>query len=355
MGEKRKEKEKGDRKKESQIQEEKSSRNEKVDEVKGSYQKERKEIVEPFPVPTPSTSNADVKEEGKTKKYSDRRKEERLKREKEKLDKNKKRDTTTTEVKIDDNIIDIDEDSSKDDEDAVLRPPSVFHSTETASEKSVDSVESAFSEYRKPFRDRGERRTDDRGIKDRRGKRPDMQVYRPGMGKFSSRTIRKDEEEKERQSPKTSPEESRETSPIKKFYDDDRSQHGREFKGRGSKGFRNKADLSDDDSVKGFKTEDDSIKGFKIDDDSIKGVKIEEEFIKGFKTDGRSQLEEYGIEKTPVGEHNESEEVVKSIVDEVVTPISSVNSVISSFIRDEDITPLTAAVSVITIDNDNTM
>jgi len=40
-----------------------------------------------------------------------------------------------------------------------------------------------------------------------------MQIYRPGMGKFSSRSLKKDEDGK---SPKTSPEESRESSPNKK-------------------------------------------------------------------------------------------------------------------------------------------
>merc|ERR1712179_860848 len=49
--------------------------------------------------------------------------------------------------------------------------------------------------------------------RDRKFKKPDMQIYRPGMGKFSSRSLKKDEDGK---SPKTSPEESRESSPNKK-------------------------------------------------------------------------------------------------------------------------------------------
>jgi len=337
--EKRKEKEKAERKKEVQTQEEQQSRNENVEETVTSTLKDQKDNVKTLP--SSSAPSAEVKEESKTKKYSDRRKEERLKREKEKMDKNKKKESTSTSVTVknDENIIDIDEDSSKDDEDTVIKPASVLNKYETASEKSQDSVESTQGEIKKPFR---ERKSEERPFKERKGKRPDMQVYRPGMGKFSSRSLRKDEEDKEK-SPRTSPDESRETSPMKKVYDDDGNNHAKEFKGKGSKGYKSKSDKLDDNSIRGFKTNDET-KGFITTEDSVKG----------FKTERKSQKDLNDKLIGPIEDNHESEDVVKLIVEEVVAPIASKES--SDFgsgaIRDEDITPLTAAVSVITIDND---
>merc|ERR1711983_765798 len=43
-----------------------------------------------------------------------------------------------------------------------------------------------------------------------------MQIYRPGMGRFSSKNVVKKEEEEKNASPKTSPDESRDSSPNKK-------------------------------------------------------------------------------------------------------------------------------------------
>ena len=58
-----------------------------------------------------------------------------------------------------------------------------------------------------------EKRESEREKRDRKFKKPDMQIYRPGMGRFSSKTVKKEDEEK---SPKTSPDESRDSSPNKK-------------------------------------------------------------------------------------------------------------------------------------------
>ena len=55
-----------------------------------------------------------------------------------------------------------------------------------------------------------------------------MQIYRPGMGKFSSRTIKKESTN----SPKTSPEESREASPSRKSADSKEKKDRREKKGK---------------------------------------------------------------------------------------------------------------------------
>merc|ERR1712228_889961 len=56
----------------------------------------------------PKDQAQEVKEEGKTKKYSDRGKEERLKREREKAEKKRKEDGIIT-------IIDVEDESSRDD------------------------------------------------------------------------------------------------------------------------------------------------------------------------------------------------------------------------------------------------
>merc|ERR1711913_191109 len=76
------------------------------------------------------------------------------------------------------------------------------------------------SQYRRDDNKEGTRLRDERGQlsvtisrdgrKVRNKERPAIQIYRPGMGKYSSKTIKKDGE-----SPGPSPEESRESSPTK--------------------------------------------------------------------------------------------------------------------------------------------
>ncbi len=66
-----------------------------------------------------------------------------------------------------------------------------------------------------------------------------MQIYRPGMGKFSSKTIKKESTN----SPKTSPEESREASPSRKSADSKDKRDKREKKGREENKFRDNRDF----------------------------------------------------------------------------------------------------------------
>merc|ERR1719312_2106415 len=174
----------------------------------------------------------EVKEESKTKRYSDKRKEERLKREREKAEKKKRDDGIVT-------IIDVEDESSKDDvteglteavADLDLKGAAAPESNDLPPQVEREKkVKKSYRERREERERRNERKeaADDenkemrkseeketeREKKDRKFKKPDMQIYRPGMGKFSSRSLKKDEEGK---SPKTSPEESRESSPNKK-------------------------------------------------------------------------------------------------------------------------------------------
>ena len=168
-------------------------------------------------------------EEGKdgvrAKKYSDKRKGDRLRREKEKADKLRKED----------GIITIEDDSSRDgSRDNILEGLSTAAAEiVTLNDTASDSAESDKKgrDKKKTFRDRREERRREkerqedggkegkeskesreaeRERRDRKFKKPDMQIYRPGMGRFSK--TRKDEDE----SAKTSPEDSREPSPHKK-------------------------------------------------------------------------------------------------------------------------------------------
>eukprot|EP00088_Acartia_fossae_P001578 TRINITY_DN10617_c0_g1_i11.p1 TRINITY_DN10617_c0_g1~~TRINITY_DN10617_c0_g1_i11.p1 ORF type:complete len:395 (-),score=162.06 TRINITY_DN10617_c0_g1_i11:244-1404(-) len=179
----------------------------------------------------------------KSKRYSDRRKEERLKKEREKQERLKKKVESTTEVEenttieknttplstdknkdasigaktkdtgeVDPTVITLDE---KDDEDIVAAVKKEVVDLEKESREEDEELERWKQERRaakeKRDKDRAQRRKDAEGKKNK-DQRPDMQIYRPGMGKFSSRTIKKESTA----SPRTSPEESREASPSKK-------------------------------------------------------------------------------------------------------------------------------------------
>ena len=196
-------------------------------------------------------SQEEGKDGGKTKKYSDRRKEERLKREKEKADKLKKEE----------GIITIEDDSSRESsrDDILEGLPKATSEIITLNDTASDSAESEKvnkKEVRKQtFKERREerrkekqaerqedetttkdRRESEKEKKDRKFKKPDMQIYRPGMGRFSK--PKKDDEE-----PKTSPEESRESSPHKKV-----SSKPTRNKSPAEKKFRSKKKTFDDEA-----------------------------------------------------------------------------------------------------------
>merc|ERR1712216_628928 len=127
------------------------------------------------------------KDGGKTKKYSDRRKEERLKREKEKADKLKKEE----------GIITIEDDSSREGsrDDILEGLPKGTSEIITLHDTASDSAESEKVNKKEVKKKRSEtfkERRDERR-KERKCEKPDMQIYRPGMGRFSK--PKKDDEE----------------------------------------------------------------------------------------------------------------------------------------------------------------
>ena len=169
--------------------------------------------------PRGNVANDDPRDESKAKKYSDRRKEDRQRRDKEKADKKRKEE----------DIITIDDDSSRDD---VLEDLSEAAKSLSLNE-SGETSGAVKKEKRKSYRERREekklqnatdptegedkqdKRDADKDKRDRKYKKPDLQIYRPGMGRFSSK---KPQEKKEDEVPgaKSSPEESRDSSPSKK-------------------------------------------------------------------------------------------------------------------------------------------
>jgi len=166
----------------------------------------------------------------KTKKYSDRRKEERLKKEKERQEKLKKKVGNAVEVveKGNQNVIDeqhvkyneTKEKCNKDDDKVEIEIEVVDVEKDQFKDRSVKEdaeLERHKQERRaaklKRDKEREERIQRRKDLENKKNKeRPDMQIYRPGMGKFSSRTIKKESTS----SPKTSPEESRDSSPTRK-------------------------------------------------------------------------------------------------------------------------------------------
>ena len=169
--------------------------------------------------PRGNVANDDPRDESKAKKYSDRRKEDRQRRDKEKADKKRKEE----------DIITIDDDSSRDD---VLEDLSEAAKSLSLNE-SGESSGTVKKDKRKSYRERREekklqnvsdptdgddkhdKRESEKDKKDRKYKKPDLQIYRPGMGRFSTKKPheKKDDEVK---SAKSSPEESRDSSPSKK-------------------------------------------------------------------------------------------------------------------------------------------
>merc|ERR1711874_898226 len=187
-----------------------------------------------------AVAKEDTKDAGasKTMRYSDRRKEERARREKEKLEKLKKKEGgVSTDVleekeldKVTDGIqkIDIDE---KETNNSGKSDKEVIDLTTSDSKRKEERMGQRSGGRRgqsdiHPVQDRREDIEDGNKQKDERGQlsvtvtkdgrkvrnkeRPAIQIYRPGMGKYSSKTIKKEEE-----SPGPSPEESRESSPTK--------------------------------------------------------------------------------------------------------------------------------------------
>merc|ERR1711874_31372 len=187
-----------------------------------------------------AVAKEDTKDAGasKTMRYSDRRKEERARREKEKLKKLKKKEGgVSTDVleekeldKVADGIqkIDIDE---KETNNSGKSDKEVIDLTTSDSKRKEERMGQRSGGRRgqsdiHPVQDRREDIEDGNKQKDERGQlsvtvtkdgrkvrnkeRPAIQIYRPGVGKYSSKTIKKEEE-----SPGPSPEESRESSPTK--------------------------------------------------------------------------------------------------------------------------------------------
>jgi len=237
------------KKNERREKDEKKKYKEDKDEKRRQFREERKDLKE-----DPKDQAQEVKEEGKTKKYSDRRKEERLKREREKAEKKRKEDGIIT-------IIDVEDESSRDDvtdptpESSALSENKISITHENS--EGVGAQPEKEKRGKKSYRERREERdrrnekkdmpeedkkknsSEDKEAekekKDRKFKKPDMQIYRPGMGKFSSKSIKKDDDGK---SPKSSPDESRESSPSKKVSRSERSsrnQSPEEKKGKNRK------------------------------------------------------------------------------------------------------------------------
>jgi len=380
------------------------------------------------PVKEESKSSVlEIKEESKTKRYSDRRKEERLKREREKAEKKKKDDGSIV------TIIDVDDESSKDDvteciyseanDRAELKQDCMQEVVDAPNPEKEKKVKKSYRERREERERRTERKeteTDrkknnfddsEKEKRDKKFKKPDMQLYRPGMGKFSSKSISK-KEDASGKSPKTSPEESRESSPSKKTVkiekfsrnvspDDKRTSKQKkknaddhsneEDKPHNSREYYNKkkAPSADDyaqEESKGSKTNKIvSSKGYRANreakadkrkkEDPDGGVSEKDKEYTDIETSVEQEnvfnnyekvvekADEESMEKlsqacsieTAASHHQEND---KTTVQSNLHSISNVENESTTnhgqfpVLSDNDITPLTAAPTVITIDND---
>merc|ERR1712200_259427 len=168
----------------------------------------------------------DVETTVKTKKYSDRRKEARLKKEKERKEKLKKQAEKVFEISNETavdlpDVMNIENQGKQNKDDVKVEKKIEVVDVEKDQLKSRSAEEEADLERRRQERkaaklkrekEREERIQRRKDLENKKNKeRPDMQIYRPGMGKFSSRTIKKESTS----SPKTSPEESRNSSPTR--------------------------------------------------------------------------------------------------------------------------------------------
>jgi len=235
-----------------------------------------------------SKGNDESKDESKTKKYSDRRKEDKQRRDKEKSEKKKKEEE----------IITIDDDTSRDD---ILEDLSEAAQSLGLNEPG-EPAEIVKKEKRKSYRERREekkiqhatgavegidkhdKRDSDKEKKDRKYKKPDIQIYRPGMGRFTSKK-NQEKRDDEAKSPKTSPDESRDSSPNKKLSTkSSRNPSPEEKKGRSNRMLQTEEYHHEEEKLYGF---------------SHKKGKVEEQLTLTTPTNGKKEtLEEHISEQS---------------------------------------------------------